>query len=231
MIKAVFFDLYNTLIHYEPPPEEQQTQACRAFGIEVERQAIRHGYWAANEFLTHENARLAIQKRSEEEQREFWIDWEATLLRKAGVNVSRELASQILDWVRQTDRKLVLYPDVLPTLTLLRSRGLTLGLISNLERSLEHLCTDLGLSPYLDFILISHEVGFEKPHPEIFLTALERAKVQASEAIHVGDQYHADVVGARQVGIKPLLLDRDGLFADFTDCERIQSLEEIMRYI
>ena len=74
MIKAIFFDLYNTLIHYDPPPEEQQAWACREFGIEVGKDALRLGYWAANDAFTQENARLSIEKRSEEEKQQLWIN-------------------------------------------------------------------------------------------------------------------------------------------------------------
>jgi FMN phosphatase YigB (HAD superfamily) len=55
--------------------------------------------------------------------------------------------------------------------------------------------------------------------------------VDASEAIHVGDQYHSDIVGAKGVGISPLLLDRDGFWESINDCPRIRSLSEIVNYV
>ncbi|PIU57415.1 MAG: hypothetical protein COS88_01160 [Chloroflexi bacterium CG07_land_8_20_14_0_80_51_10] len=231
MIKAVFFDLFNTLVHYDPLPEAHQGRACGECGIEVAKDDLRRGYWAANDFFTQENARLSVEKRSEKEKYALWIGYETTLLREAGVDVSRELVIQILEKLQQVKQKVVLFDDTLSTLTLLRSQGLTLGLISNLDRSLEQFCAEVGLTAHLDFVLTSHEVGFDKPHPQIFNAALERAQVQASEAIHVGDQYHSDVVGARGVGIKPLLLDRDGLFENYNDCQRIGSLAEVVEYL
>jgi len=231
MIKTVFFDLYNTLIHYDPPPEEQQAWACQEFGIEIEKDDLRRGYWAANDAFTKENARLSVEKRSEKEKYQLWINYELTLLREAGIDASPELATKIIEKTRQFDRKLVLFDDAPPVLTSLRRRGLTLGLISNLDQSLEQFCTEVDLNSYLDFFIISHEVGFEKPHPEIFGAALKQAQVQAAEAIHVGDQYHSDIVGAQQVGIKALLLDRDGLFQNHNDCQQIRSLTEVVEHI
>jgi putative hydrolase of the HAD superfamily len=231
MIKAVFFDFYNTLISFDPPREELQVTACREFGIEVDRKVIPHGYWFADDFMSRENARSPIHKRSQADELAFWSDYEAIILKKAGVDVSRDLALRIFTRARQLDRRLVLFDDALPIIRTLRGRGIVLGLVSNLSRALDGDCNELGLTPYIDFALTSSEIGAEKPHPPIFLAALERAGVSASEAIHVGDQYHSDVVGAKGVGISPLLLDRDGFWEGVNDCPRIRSLGEIVNHL
>ncbi|MBI2935721.1 MAG: HAD-IA family hydrolase, partial [Chloroflexi bacterium] len=90
----------------------------------------------------------------------------------------------------------------------LRAKGLTLGLISNMNQTAEDLLQRLGLSPALDFAVTSAEVKADKPHPAIFLAALEKAGVQPSDAVHVGDQYQSDVLGARNAGIRPVMMDR-----------------------
>jgi len=61
--------------------------------------------------------------------------------------------------------------------------------------------------------------------------ALQRAGVDASEAIHVGDQYKIDVAGARGVGINPILIDRYDLYPEFSDCPRIRNLTELTKYL
>ena len=81
------------------------------------------------------------------------------------------------------------------------------------------------------FIVNPGEVGADKPKPPIFLAALERARVNASEAVHVGDQYKIDVVGARGVGISPILIDRYDLYPEVTDCPRIRNLTELLGYL
>ncbi len=231
MIKAVFFDFYNTLISFSPPREELQVTACREFGIKLDRKAIPRGYWHADDFMSRENARSPVHKRPQAEEQAFWSGYESTILKAAGVEVTKELALRIFIRARKLDRKLVLFDDVLPILGVLKERSMVLGLVSNLSRGLDGDCNELGLTPYVDFALTSFEIGAEKPHPPMFLTALERAGVVASEAIHVGDQYHSDVVGARGVGINPLLLDRDGFWEDINDCPRIRSLSEIVNYL
>lgn len=90
---------------------------------------------------------------------------------------------------------------------------------------------ELGLEPYLNFIVTSKEVGANKPEPAIFLAALERAGVDASEAVYIGDQYETDVIGARGVGIKPILIDRWDLLTEVDDCPRIHNLSEVLTHI
>ena len=231
MIKAVFLDFYNTLISFDPPRDELQANACREFGIEVNRKAIPRGYWFADDLMSRENARSPIHKRSQAEEQAFWSDYEAIILKTAGVEVTKELALRIFTRARQLDRRLILFDDVLPILGVLKDRGIILGLVSNLSQGLDGYCNELGLTPHVDFALTSFEIGAEKPHPPIFLAALERAGVSASEAIHVGDQYHSDIVGAKGVGINPLLLDRDGFWEGINDCPRIRSLREIVNYL
>ncbi|MBE0479467.1 MAG: HAD-IA family hydrolase [Dehalococcoidia bacterium] len=231
MIRAVFFDFYNTLVKFDPPREELQAKACLEFGIHVVKKAIPLGYCVADDYMSRENARQAIQKRTPEEAQLFWGEYEAVLLRTAGANVDRDLAFRILARVRQLDRKLVLFEDVIPLLTELRRLQIKRGLISNLTRRLAEYTRELGLTGYIDFALTSLEVGAEKPHAPLFLKALEQAGVAGSESLHVGDQYYADVLGARAVGIKALLLDRDGFWAQIEDCPRIKSLAEVQRYL
>jgi putative hydrolase of the HAD superfamily len=231
MIKAVFFDFYNTLVSFNPPREELQVAACREFGIEVDRKAIPRGYWFADDLMSRENARSPIHKRSQADELAFWSDYEATILNKAGVDVTKELALRIFTRARQLDRRLVLFDDALPIIRTLRGKGIVLGLVSNLSRALDGHVKELGLTSYINFALTSSEIGAEKPHSPIFLAALERAGVAASEAIHVGDQYHSDVLGAKGVGINPLLLDRDGFWEGVNDCPRIRSLGEIVDFL
>ena len=87
------------------------------------------------------------------------------------------------------------------------------------------------MEPYLDFTVTSAEVGAEKPHPPVFLAALEHASVTAEQALHVGDQYSVDVVGARNLGINPVLIDRNDIYPEVNDCPRIHTLAEVTTYL
>lgn len=231
MYKAVFFDLVNTLVRHDPPPEERQYRALKESGIEIPKEDLRRGFWAANDFFSQEAARAPIETRSPEEKLEVFIEFERTWLREAGLEASRELAMKSLELLRRNTNAVVPFDDTVPALAQLRQRGLIIGLVSNLDMTLQEFCPDFDLASHLDFVLVSHEVGFEKPHPEIFQAALGHAQTSAAEAIMVGDQYHSDIVGALGAGIKPLWLDRDGIFDDHVDCQRVRGLAEIVEHL
>lgn len=227
MIKAVFFDFYNTLGRFHPPREELQAQACGEFGIPVTPEGIAVGYSLADTFMAHEVAREPLGKRDSNGVKAFFAEYQRLILQGAGVEVTLDLALQVSARLRRLSYGFALFDDVLPTLETLKGRGLVLGLLSNNEGDMDALSQELGLTPYLDFAVTSGDVGASKPHPAMFLEALRRSRVEPQEAMHVGDQYEADVMGARAAGIHAVLLDRDGLKGSIKDCPRIRGLSEV----
>ncbi len=235
MIKAVFFDWFNTLAHYEPSREELQSQVLEEFGIQVSPQQIVRGLIAADRGYFEENAISPVRKRSPEEQARIYARYQRTILTEAGVNIPGEpdVLLKITKRAQQLSQGMsfVLFNDVLPTVKTLKEQNLTLGLLTNLDAEMKPICRALGLEPYINFIVTSGEVGVDKPKPAIFLAALKKAGVNPAQAVHVGDQYQLDVVGARGVGINPLLLDRYDLYPEVNDCPRIHSLTEVTEYV
>ncbi len=229
MLKAVFFDWFNTLAHYHPPREELESQALQELGIRASPEKIRPGLLMADRDYFEENALSPVQKRTPEEQAKVYTRYQRTVLTEAGVNAPEDLLLKIMRRLQQLCRGMnfVLFDDVLPTLERLKEPKLTLGLITNLNRDMGPICHQLGVEPYLDFTVTSEEAGADKPQPPIFLLALERAGVNPSEAVHVGDQYKLDVIGAREVGITPMLIDRSDSYPEVNDCPRIRSLTEL----
>ena len=117
-------------------------------------------------------------------------------------------------------------PGVRPSLDRFRAGGLRLGAVSNANGTLLRLFDRLGFTSAFDVILDSQVEGVEKPDPRIFHLALERLGEEAGAALHVGDFYHVDVVGARAAGIRPVLVDEAGLYPE-ADCPRVRSLAEL----
>ncbi len=235
MIKAVFFDWFNTLAHYEPSREELQSQVLQEFGIHVSPQQITRGMMVADRDYFEENAVSPVRKRSPEEQAKIYTRYQKIMLTEAGVNIPAEpdILLKIMKRSQQLSQrmKFALFDDVLPILQTLKQQNLTLGLLTNLDTDMKPICRDLGLEPYIDFTVTSGEVGADKPKPPIFLAALQKAKVNPSETVHIGDQYQSDVLGAKGVGIKPLLLDRYDQYPKINDCPRIHSLAEVTDYL
>ena len=233
MIKAIFLDWFNTLAHYEPPHYEIHRRACQHFGIEVSPEKIMKGVLLADRYFFEENTLSPVEKRSPEEKAEVYIRYQDTALTEAGVKVPQELLLKIMKKASELFEGMTftLFDDVLPTLETLKERNFILGMLTNLSRDMNPICRELGLEPYLDFVVTSGEVGADKPEPPIFLAALERAGVNAAQAMHVGDQYKLDVVGARGVGINPVLIDRYDLYPEVSDCPRIRNLTELAQYL
>jgi len=231
MIKAVFFDFYNTLATHHPPREEFYVNICRELGITVEARALFTSLAAADIFYRNENSRSPVDKKTPDEKISFYIEYATMILKGAGVEISRDTALQILAKLREQKWEFRVHDDTLPTLEVLKNRGLIMGLISNVVEDMESTYTELGLQPYLNFKVTSAEVGCDKPNPEIFQAALQKAQVKPEEVIYTGDQYDIDIVGARGVGMKALLIDRNDYFPDITDCPRIRSLAEVTKHI
>jgi len=223
MIKAVFFDWLNTLAHPEPDRHELFSQVAQELGVELPPQKLIRAIYEAESQVPAG----APPRWSEGKDEAPFIRYQEVLSAEVGVKLPREVMLELTKRISQMARGVtwVLYDDVLPTVKTLKQRGLILGLISNL------IIGTVGLESYLDFVVTAKEIGVDKPAPPIFLAALERAGVNASEAVYVGDQYQTDVLGARGVGIKPILIDRYDLLPEVSDCPRIHSLAEVVEYL
>jgi len=138
----------------------------------------------------------------------------SAVFRMAGVQDDHEA------WTEQTLERFwdlenwSLFPDVLPAIRRLRHRGARVLVLSNASSDLVAFLEAIGLSAHLDGTIISAMEGIRKPDPRLFRIALDRAGVAPAEAVHVGDMFLEDVLGARSLGIRPFLMDRtpDGMF-------------------
>ena len=227
MTKVVFFDFYNTLAYFEPSREKFYSEVAHEFGIKVTPEAIGEALPDADLYWRSENLKSPIKDREQNDKYATYTQYAMRILKDASPSVTPEQALQILGKAFAIGFKFVAYNDSLPTLKAVKGRNLKTGVISNIGQEIDTYCKELGFEPYLDFKVTSFEVGFDKPHPEIFEFALNRAGVPATDAIFVGDQYEQDVVGARGVGITPVLINRNaGLIT--SDCKVINSLTSIL---
>lgn len=235
MLKAVFFDWFNTLAAYYPLREELQSQAIREFGFSVSPENIKPALHIADELIFEANAVSPVRLRSPEEQARIYTRYQETLMKEAGIGVpdNPDIVRAILKRANELFRNIGfrLYDDVLPVLENLKKRRLIIGIITNLDIDMRPVCSKLGLDPFLDGIFTSGEVGFDKPQPEIFHYALKAAGISAGEAIHVGDQYRIDALGAAGAGIRPVIIDRYDLYPEISDYPRIRTLGELYEYL
>jgi putative hydrolase of the HAD superfamily len=112
------------------------------------------------------------------------------------------------------------FPDVMPTLTRLRDRGIKLAVISNWDDRLRPLLSALDLAQHFNAILVSAEAGMQKPDPAFFLEAARRLGVAVGEVAHVGDSPQEDLAGAQAAGMRAVLVNRDATQAGDHDLRR-----------
>ena len=111
-----------------------------------------------------------------------------------------------------------LYPEVSPTLAALRRAGLKLAIVSNFDSRLFPVCEGLGLLPAVDAVVIAAEAGAAKPDAAMFHAALRHFDARPDQAVHVGDSWSEDTLGATGAGLRAVHLQREEhrLAADLT---------------
>ena len=232
MIKAVFFDMYNTLVCYDPPREENQADALNKFGFDFKPEQLTTPIIAADEYFYEENAKLALAKRTDKDKKNLWAQYEAVFLKEAGIMPNAELITALLLEMKNFKYEMMLYDDVIPALTEIKNRGLITGLVSNADRDITAMLQRLKLDTLLEVIVTSQEVGFTKPHREIFEAAVTKAAIKADEALFIGDQYKIDVLGAINAGMTGVLLDRSDYYKnDGIKEPRITNLGQLIELI
>jgi putative hydrolase of the HAD superfamily len=230
MIKAVFFDLYQTLVHYQPSQEELEAAALKNLGIDATAAALRHPIMKANEFISQQIAKKPLSRRSREETMALYTEYQRIVLKEAGIAADEKIVMSLLGMMQQAKMDLVLFDDVIAALDNLKKRSFKLGLISNIEQNMSETLDRLGLSARLDIIVTSQDAGFTKPKLEIYQYALNKAGVKPEEAVYIGDQYQVDIVGAKGAGMQGILIDRDNYYQEKLDCPKLKSLKDLGDY-
>ena len=227
MIKAVFFDFYQTLGVWGESLRPRLQKITDRYDCEIdwERYETARGNLYADasgsDPMTHDL--LETMQQIISSYRDF--------LAALGV---RDYLDQMTWELLQSEHSLFaanaakLYDDTIPTLAYLRDAGFKLAIVSNWDTPLDPLTERLDIADYFDAIVASHDarVRSAKPDPHIFNYALEAIGVSAEETVHVGDTYAADIIGAKNAGIRPILIDRDGTQTGRWD-ETIRSLSEL----
>ncbi len=227
---ALLFDLDGTLRFSEPSGDQTMLEQAAELGIlcseECRRKARQwaHEYWANSEYL-----RLDLQTYGESDAA-FWENYTRRTLEAMQADPQKidewaVLLQQFM--IENYHPEDVIPPDVFPTLQALRTAGFTVGLVTNRTRPAGEYLQESGFTDAMDFTLTAGEVGVGKPHPLIFQRALEIAQSQPTQTLYIGDNYFADVVGARRAGLQPVLIDREGIFPD-ADCPVIHQIAEIL---
>jgi putative hydrolase of the HAD superfamily len=217
-LKAVLFDLGGTLIQ-TPDVSEIMKQMLEAKGIARSVEEISK---AREEADTQMGGYEDLPNLREE----FWIKWNTEILKTLGVHKDLEILARWISEAWWDYAQARLYPEVRKVLQGLRKRGLKLGVVTNgLKSDADKVLPQVGLTNTFDVVVVTDSVGKMKPDKDIFLHALKKLDVTPHEALFIGDRIEEDYNGAKNTGIKALLIDRENKIEENVD--KIQSLEEI----
>ncbi len=227
-LDALLFDAGGTLFDMRPSKEEIFAEALSGSGRAVDAKHLARSIAKAERSLDEEFARIEGG-----DERTYWLKYDRMVLTDIGFDgdfesMSSLLSSRYKEIVEKVE-SWVDYPETKPVLERLRRTDLRLGMVSNASGLLRKVLDNLDLARYFDFILVSSEVGFRKPDPEIFRMAARRAGTAPNRAVFIGDRLATDVMGATRAGMNAILLDRADAYPD-CKCIRKRDLNFLLAY-
>ena len=225
-IDAVFLDAGNTLITLD---HGLVCEVLAAEGLRVQPAVLARAEAAARPAVS----RMLGAGASSEQPDTFTFYVGRILERLGGAAHDDDVGDRAVRVVRALRHGVAtqrLWSQVLPgvpeALQLLRDAGLSLVVVSNSDGTVEDGLASLGLRTLLHGVVDSAVVGAEKPDPAIFRHALDLAGTEPDRAVHVGDLFSVDVLGARAAGLHAVLLDPYGDWDD-VDCPRAPDLRSL----
>lgn len=217
-IKAVFFDAGGTLFRPFPSVGHYYSDVAAKHGCCVAPEIIEASFLRV--WREHDSLGDLRSHSDEKVEKAFWYKIVTEVFKDfSGLKSFDDFFEELHDLFAEPS-VWKLFPDTLATLQGLKEKGFALGLVSNWDSRLVKLCRGLGLDRFFDFMVISAVFGAAKPDPRIFQEALRQARVQAQEAVHIGDSLEDDVRGAHLAGIKAIWLDRSNRHGELEKKDR-----------
>ena len=189
MIKAVIFDMYETLITQYECPQYFAAQMAGDAGVD---EARFQQLWRPTE------DDRSIGTYSLEEILEI-------VLRKCDCFSKSTLREIVAKRMRSKEQAFEhLHSEIIPMLTKIKEKGLQIGLISNCFSEESAIIRKSILYPFFDVACLSYDEGVKKPEEEIYRRCLERLQVQPEECIYVGDGGSNELEAAKALGMKAM---------------------------
>lgn len=232
-IKAIGFDLFNTLIVAEPGTLSDAmgrlSQSLEQSGLTLEREAFEKA---------HRKAALRFIRQTRQQGREthnrFWI---SAALETQGYNISPDdarIAIAVEAYFSAFPERIHLVPGTSEMLSTLKGTY-RLGLLSNFTHApaARAIIDEVGLTPFFDVVVISGELGYCKPHPLIFQRLIEHLGVEKHQLLYVGDDPEPDIHGAQRAGLQPVWMtyvqDKDLPLSPGTNYEKKEPDDKVPR--
>jgi putative hydrolase of the HAD superfamily len=238
-ITTVFFDMGSTLARLKPSVYAIYHQVFQKAGHDLPLDEVESAVSASWEIVFAEEATseyLATLEFSRSWQREV----EERVMERLQIrpDVREDIFWNIIA-AFENPNSYELYPEVHDVLTTLKNAGYRLAIISNWSWHLPELCDALGITSYFEQIFTSARLGYAKPNPKLFQHVIREMNISPAEAVHTGDSFTADVIGATAHGIGTFWLVRpeenphaaDRPDAPYQPLARIPNLYGVLDYL
>jgi HAD superfamily hydrolase (TIGR01509 family) len=230
-VDLLCLDAGNTVVFID---HERLARACGRFGFATTAEALVRAEGDAKHALERGEEVAVGWTQSHVASAQGWGCLVGTMLHHAGIESER--LGRALGALWSEHRVLnfwsLVVEGLVPALDRLRALGMPVAVVSNSEGKLEELFHTLGILSAFDLVIDSGVIGVEKPDPRIFRIALDRFGVPPARALHLGDTFGPDVLGARAAGLRVALVDPHGHLAGrHPDVPRVSGVPEVARAI
>lgn len=187
MIKLIIFDLWQTLA-YRAVDYSTTSKMLEETGVSIQKK----------EFV--KIFERAIQTKDWNNKYEAYKQ----LCERMGLETTKENVKKLMSIRDYAEARTKLYPEAIPLIKQLKEKNLKIGLISNTSVFTQQIIEETGLLDYIDYPVLSYEVGLIKPDPRIYNYLLRLAKVRPGQALMIGDKLVDDVLTPRKLGMKAI---------------------------
>ncbi|MBV9463710.1 MAG: HAD-IA family hydrolase [Verrucomicrobiae bacterium] len=203
-VRGVYFDAGGTLLYPHPSVGEVYAKVLRRWGAEIPGEPLQAAFARAWKLRSHAPKNFV----DEHSEKSWWYELVRDTLRElASVEDFDGFFEDLFVTFASAEHWRV-YDGARECLDALRSSGMKLGILSNWDRRLRRILAETGLDRLVDEVVISSEVGSEKPNAAIFREAARRWSFAPAELLCVGDSHYHDIAPALALGWRALLIHR-----------------------
>jgi len=219
--RAVVFDCAGTLLRLDPASEEIFRDAAADLGLDIGLTEIARAY----EIVTFASPIKSSELTTEAKRDAFYAEFNRSLCAVLGIDRSYRRLHPLLLSRFAARRHWVAFDDSAAALSAVGER-VAVHALANWDRHLDDVLVRAGLRHLIGDAASSEQLGAEKPARACFDAFLGRNSLEPAEVVYVGNEYVADVIGARGAGLTPILIDRTDRLP-YADCLRVQSLLDL----
>ena len=229
----VFFDVGYTLMSLFPSREDVYADIAYDRGYNLDPKNINYHFSKLGEEWDKEKILAQpLTKASKETVSAHYAHFNAEVLMRSGIPRKDKakaisIGKQIFNAIFSDSSLWRIFPGVEEVLSLLEKQGTHLGIVENWDGRLKQFMKHWQLDRYFDFIVSGGALKLRKPDPHIFQLALDEAGVSADSVVHIGDKQTEDALGPQELGITPILFDRQRDYKDL-DCFKFYKYQELV---